>query len=151
LTDAGEWRVSDTNSGLPKNQVLSLLETRGDDGRRTLWVGTGSGLARLTDVGEWCIYNTTSGGVAGEGAGALPNNSVWGLLETVGEDGGRTLWVGHERRRFPARFDRQQHPMDDALGRDDARPAQQHRLPNSRRCQEADLPVHQQRDRAPDA
>jgi ligand-binding sensor domain-containing protein len=79
------WRVYDTNSGLPHNRVLSLLETRGavaDGGASTLWVGTSGGLAQLTDAGEWRVYDTTSG---------LPNNSVWSLLETRGDGCRRRL------------------------------------------------------------
>jgi signal transduction histidine kinase/ligand-binding sensor domain-containing protein/CheY-like chemotaxis protein len=99
--DAGQWRVYDTTSGLPDNGVWSLLETVADGGRgdaraaggggRTLWVGTDrGGLARLSyendpDPGRWRVYDTTSG---------LPHNRVVSLLETVGKEGARTLWVG---------------------------------------------------------
>src|SRR4051812_37867389 len=46
LEDGG-WRVYDTASGLPNNQIHALVETRGADGRPVLWVGTEGGLARF--------------------------------------------------------------------------------------------------------
>jgi signal transduction histidine kinase/ligand-binding sensor domain-containing protein/DNA-binding NarL/FixJ family response regulator len=88
--ERGEWTTFDTRSGgdaggLPDNTVVSLLETQGPDGARTLWAGTlAGGLARF-ERGIWTTFDTTSG---------LPNNGAVSLLETESPDGARTLWVG---------------------------------------------------------
>lgn len=38
----GSWKVFNTNNGLPSNRILALFEKN-----RTLWIGTGGGIARL--------------------------------------------------------------------------------------------------------
>jgi diguanylate cyclase (GGDEF)-like protein len=42
---AASWVALDRSSGLPTDQVLGLLETRGGDGRPVYWIGTANGLA----------------------------------------------------------------------------------------------------------
>src|SRR5438128_1162686 len=45
----GAWTLFDHAAGMPNDRVRSLLETRGRDGARRLWVGTQEGgLATLT-------------------------------------------------------------------------------------------------------
>ena len=81
----GGWRTFSTATGaLPNDLVQTLLETRDDGGRTTLWVGTRDGLARFADE-RW----TTIGRAAG-----LPSGSVLALHETTDAAGVRTLWIG---------------------------------------------------------
>jgi diguanylate cyclase (GGDEF)-like protein len=45
--EPASWVALDHSSGLPSDQVLGFLETKGRDGQPTYWVGTGNGLAVL--------------------------------------------------------------------------------------------------------
>ena len=82
--EAGRWTHLGTAEGLPHPAVGCLLETRSDDGKRLLWVGTlGGGLA-CRQEGRWRIYNTRTG---------LPSDTVLALCETQ-EGGQSVLWVG---------------------------------------------------------
>jgi signal transduction histidine kinase/ligand-binding sensor domain-containing protein/DNA-binding response OmpR family regulator/HPt (histidine-containing phosphotransfer) domain-containing protein len=99
LSGDGPWKIYDKTSGLPNDAVWSLLESRcavADGGSPTLCVGTDGGLARMTDPegGRWSVSDSTSAGGASHGGAALPDDRVRSLLETQGEDGSSTLWVG---------------------------------------------------------
>ncbi|MBX7218739.1 MAG: protein kinase [Blastocatellia bacterium] len=89
---AGRWTTFNSQKGLPNDAVLCLLATQTGDGTRLLWIGTdGGGLvqARLTETDSLEIVK-----IHDVATGALPNNVVFSLLETVAPDGLRTLWVG---------------------------------------------------------
>ena len=81
----GGWRRFSTTTGaMPNDLVQTLLETRDDAGRTTLWVGTRDGLARFADE-RWTTIGRADG---------LPSGSVLALRETTDEAGVRTLWIG---------------------------------------------------------
>ena len=80
----GSWKTYDTKSGLPNDQVRSVLETTNLNGKEILWIGTSNGLARVEE-GKWTVYNTLSG---------LPNNVIRHLLETTDNNGKKAIWVG---------------------------------------------------------
>jgi signal transduction histidine kinase/ligand-binding sensor domain-containing protein/DNA-binding NarL/FixJ family response regulator len=83
---AGRWEIIDTQRGLPGNDVFSAIETSGQGGNRTLWVGlVGAGLSRM-DASGVTTYTTASG---------LSNNSVLSLHEAR-FGGRRWLWAGTE-------------------------------------------------------
>jgi serine phosphatase RsbU (regulator of sigma subunit)/ligand-binding sensor domain-containing protein len=82
----GRWTTfSSSNSDLPGNKVLSLLETVSPSGGTVLWVGTDGGLASF-ESGRWTSYTTANS--------ALPNSEVRGLRETIDAAGRHHLWVG---------------------------------------------------------
>ncbi|MBX7220671.1 MAG: hypothetical protein K1Y36_12050 [Blastocatellia bacterium] len=76
--------LNSKNSGLPNDNVLSLLETTASDSKRTLWAGTFGGLACLHE-GKWKTIDTSAG---------LPNNRVFCLLESTSPGKGKQLWIG---------------------------------------------------------
>jgi signal transduction histidine kinase len=80
---SGEWKSLGSKDGLPSGKVRCLLETR-QAGRRTLWVGTNDGLARLEGQ-AWKVDNMASG---------LAGNVVFALAETHDDSGRATLWAG---------------------------------------------------------
>lgn len=84
---SGTWATYNVRSGLPSDQIRSVLETTNPDGKETLWVGTSNGLASFED-GNWKIYNTTNS--------KLPNNVIRYLIDTVDIEGQHTIWVGTE-------------------------------------------------------
>lgn len=72
----------DHRNALPSDSVRSLAESVSAEGRRSLWVGTDQGLARLRD-GLWTRYDSGSG---------FPSSSVFSLLP--GRWGGRpVVWA----------------------------------------------------------
>ncbi|MBF0413166.1 MAG: hypothetical protein HQK70_10700 [Desulfamplus sp.] len=82
LKPDGTWEVSNKDTGLPDNLVLSLLS----DGSGGLWLGTwGGGLARLKSDGTSEVFNTDNSG--------LPDNYVECLLS----DGNGGLWIGTDK------------------------------------------------------
>ena len=88
----------DHRNALPTDSVRSLAESIGADGRRSLWVGTDQGLARLRE-GRWTRYDSGTGFPA-QGIAALRpgrwqgRQGVWaatfgaGLVRIEEEDGG---------------------------------------------------------------
>lgn len=80
----GIWKTYDTKSGLPNDQVRSVLETTNLNGKEVLWIGTSNGLARFEE-GKWTVYTTSSG---------LPNNVIRHLIETTDNNGKKAIWVG---------------------------------------------------------
>ncbi|HYX23699.1 MAG TPA: hypothetical protein VFC23_06055, partial [Thermoanaerobaculia bacterium] len=92
LDDAGGDRpllspLFDPPAVLPDRSVRSLAETVGRDGRRSLWVGTDGGLARLRD-GVWTRYDPGSG---------FPPGPVVKLLASRSPEGEPIVWVGSFR------------------------------------------------------
>jgi signal transduction histidine kinase/ligand-binding sensor domain-containing protein len=79
----GEWGFVKDADGLPGNEIGCLLETRSDDGRAIVWVGTNGGLARIEGSR---VYRETP--VAGR-----PDENIAALYETTSPDGRRALWV----------------------------------------------------------
>ena len=80
----GRWSAFGRTEGLPSDSVLSLLPSRGRDGRPELWVGTRKGLARI--AGERVSVLGRSDG--------LPNNEVRDLAIVKLPGGRRMLWAG---------------------------------------------------------
>jgi signal transduction histidine kinase/ligand-binding sensor domain-containing protein len=80
--------VHDRRTGFPNNNVLSLAEVIGPDGRRELWAGTRGGVARrpLDAPGPWSVLSEAT-------LPALPNNSVF--LVAQGPDG--AVYLGTNR------------------------------------------------------
>ena len=74
-------RLWKTENGLPDNAVTTVVQTR--DGY--LWLGTYGGLVRFDGV-HFKVFNSA-------GSPGLQSDRVTSLFE----DGGGTLWIGHER------------------------------------------------------
>ncbi len=85
----GVWRVFDTASGLPSNQVRALDL---DPAELVLWVGTDNGLARLALDGEGEVTD-----VRVETLGSGLGNAVTALCRAPAPDGAPALWVGLAR------------------------------------------------------
>ncbi len=81
----GKWTTYDTKSGLPNDQVRSIVATVNSDKTQTFWIGTSKGLASFSND-KWTIYDSNS---------VLPNNVVRSLITTV-NDSKQILWVGTE-------------------------------------------------------
>ena len=88
--EAGSWLALDRSSGLPADQVLGLLETKGADGEPTYWVGTANGLA---------VIHGSRMSVEGSAEG-LPGPQVLALAE-LRERGRAARAVGLDRRAGP--------------------------------------------------
>ncbi len=80
--DGQNWTRFGSAAGLPSEQVWSLLESEGPEGRE-LWIGTTAGPATLL----------LSDGRIEVPPGA-PKDSVSSLLQTTSRDDVRTVWVG---------------------------------------------------------
>ncbi len=80
--DGEAWTVFGTAAGLPSPQVWSLLASQ-EAGEPVLWVATGNGPARL---------RLSDGRI--ETPPGAPASSVSSLIETVGPEGRRTVWMG---------------------------------------------------------
>ncbi|MBX7221760.1 MAG: GAF domain-containing protein [Blastocatellia bacterium] len=79
-----KWTVVNMPNRTASNFVLAML--CGRDG--SMWFGTNSaGLACLKN-NQWTVYSTADG--------ALPNNQVYCLRETIEANGKPALWVGTE-------------------------------------------------------
>jgi diguanylate cyclase (GGDEF)-like protein len=74
----------DDASALPGISIRSLAETTSRDGRRSLWVGTELGVARLRD-GLWTRYDRGSG---------FPAAPILKLVACQGPDGKPVVWAG---------------------------------------------------------
>ncbi len=72
---------------LPGISIRSLAETVDRAGRRSLWVGTEIGMARLRD-GVWTRYDRSSG---------FPTSPIIKLLASRGSDGEPVVWAGSFR------------------------------------------------------
>jgi diguanylate cyclase (GGDEF)-like protein len=89
LDDAGTDRpvlsaLFDDSSVLPDPSIRSLAETANKDGKHSLWLGTGRGVARLRD-GTWTRYDQSPG---------FPSGSITKLLACRGSDGEPVVWAG---------------------------------------------------------
>ena len=87
----GAWRVFDTSTGLPSNQIRDLL-FQNDAGASELWAGTDNGLAKLTLDGTGEVTATIV-----ESVGAGLGNAVTALVAAPGPDGIPAIWVGLAR------------------------------------------------------
>jgi diguanylate cyclase (GGDEF)-like protein len=92
LDDAGtdHSRLSplfDDPAVLPNLSIRSLAESVGKDGKRSLWVGTELGVARLRD-GIWTRYDRTSG---------FPSGPILELVACHEADGTPFVWAGSFR------------------------------------------------------
>ncbi|OQW88242.1 MAG: hypothetical protein BWK78_08540 [Thiotrichaceae bacterium IS1] len=74
----GKWTVYNKDSGLPDNQITSLLS----DGSGGLWVNTPSGLAYRNKNKQWKIFNAQNSN--------LPSNEIQGVWIDQNEGG---LWI----------------------------------------------------------
>ncbi|MEO8276426.1 MAG: diguanylate cyclase [Thermoanaerobaculia bacterium] len=82
----GKWTNWDQKSGLRNAAVQSLHESRALDGRRTLWIGTDGGGVALLAMDDPAPQPRP---FAGAGSPALPNGSVYSILE----DSSRRLYL----------------------------------------------------------
>ena len=76
-----KWTVVDMPDRRVSNTIISMLVAL--DG--SIWFGKQDGVLLRLKNGEWTTFDAKSG---------LPNYAVKSLLETVSQDGARTLWVG---------------------------------------------------------
>jgi diguanylate cyclase (GGDEF)-like protein len=83
--DDGTWILQDIATGLPSNDVQSMLISTTGSSRRTLWVGTiDAGIARR-DPGQFTLLDERIG---------IPSRHVYGLGRVRFGDGIESPWVG---------------------------------------------------------
>lgn len=81
----GTWILQDTATGVPSNDLQTLLVSSRGGSDRTLWLGTfDAGIARR-DTGQFSLIDERYG---------LPSRYVQGLGEALFPDGMRSFWVG---------------------------------------------------------
>ncbi len=81
----GTWILQGTATGVPSNDVQTLLVSAQGGSERTLWVGTfDAGIARR-DTGQFSLIDERYG---------LPSRYAQGVGEALFPDGMRSFWVG---------------------------------------------------------
>lgn len=78
LFAGGNWRHWSDPSGLRNRAVQSLHESTSPDGHRTLWIGTDGGGIALLAMDD---PDATPGALSDRGSPALPNGSIYSILE----------------------------------------------------------------------
>ena len=83
--DDGTWILQGTATGVPSNDLHTLMISKQGSSSRSLWIGTvDAGIARR-DPGQFSLIDERYG---------LPSRYVHGLGEAVFADGERNFWVG---------------------------------------------------------
>ncbi len=82
--DGKHWILYGIHSGLPSNYIYTIITQGAEEGTRSLFVGTMTGLAHV-EMGSWVAFDRGTG---------LPDHSVVSIMETQTSQQGDSLWIG---------------------------------------------------------